>query len=115
MDISKLAKKPTLIELKIDDKDTIDTYGEPVTFYMMDQMDLVSYFAFYKVQKEENSELLNQMLRKIILTSEGKPALGPEDLLPVDLTLAVLVKIGTVLGKSKPKDTSTSMTETPAS
>lgn len=103
MDISKLAKKPQLVDLVINDADLVEKYGEEITFYMIDEMGIDTYFAFYRLQQEQKSEDLNKLLRKIILKSDGTPALGDEDVLPVDLTLAVLVKINDFLGKSDPK------------
>ena len=111
MDISNLAKKPELVELCIDDQDLVDRYGEAITFYMIDEMGIDTYFAFYRLQQEQRAEELNKLLRKIILKKDGTPALGNEQVLPVDLTLAVLVKINDFLGKSKPK-TSTEKTGT---
>ena len=103
MDISQLAKKPKLVDLSVDDADIVEKYGEAISFYMIDEMGIDTYFAFYKLQREQDAEELNRLLRKIILKSDGKPALGEGEVLPVDLTLAVLVKINDFLGKSQPK------------
>ena len=108
MDISQLAKTPKLEELIINDPDIIDRYGEAVTFWIMDQMDVSTYFNFYKLQQNEDSNLLNDLLRKLILNSEGKPCLKKDEVFPVDITLSILVKINEFLGKSNPK------TSTPA-
>ena len=103
MDISSLSKKPQLEQLDITDEEIVKTYGDIITFYMMDHIDVNTYFSFYRLQQEEDGELLNDLLRKIILKQDGKPALGPDEVLPVDITLAVLVRINENLGKSKSK------------
>ena len=103
MDITQLAAKPKLEELTIDDKDIIDRYGEPITFWIMDQMDVSTYFNFYKLQQGEDSTLLNELLRKLILNDKGRPVLEAEEVFPVDITLSILVKINEFLGKSNPK------------
>lgn len=103
MDISKLSKKPQLEKLEITDEDVVAEYGEAITFYMLDEMDVSTYFNFYKFQQSQDSDLLNGLLRKIILKENGKPAIAEEEVLPVTLTLAVLVKINEFLGKSKTK------------
>lgn len=103
MDISSLSKKPQLEQLDITDEEIVKTYGESITFYMMDHIDVNTYFSFYRLQQEEDGELLNKLLRKLILKQDGKPALGPDEVLPVDITLAVLVRINENLGKSKSK------------
>lgn len=103
MDISALAKKPQLEKLELNDSEIIETYGESISFYMLDHVDVNTYFSFYKLQQEENGALLNELLRKIILKENGKPALAKDEVLPIDITLAVLVRINENLGKSKTK------------
>ena len=91
--ISEFAKKPKLEKLEINDAELIENYGgEPISFCIMDEMDISTYFNFYRLQQSE----------------DGKPALGPDEVFPVDITLAILVRINDFLGKSKPK------TSTPA-
>lgn len=109
MDIAELAKTPKLEELLINDQDIIDRYGESISFWIMDQMDVSTYFNFYKLQQSEDSELLNALLRKLILNKDGKPCLKKDEVFPVDITLSILVKINEFLGKSSPK-TSTPVT-----
>jgi len=108
MDISKFATKPKLEKLTLDGEDVVKEFGEEISFYMMDQMDISTYFNFYRLQQNEDGNLLNELLRKIILNDAGKPALGEDQVFPVNLTLAILVKINDYLGKSK------TITSTPA-
>lgn len=103
MDISKFAKKPELIKIVIDDPAIIEKYDEEITFYMYDSVDLSTYFDFFAVQQNKDGKKLNELLRKIILTEDGKPALGADELLPVDVCLEALVAINNNLGKSKTK------------
>lgn len=103
MDISKFAKKPELIKMYIDDADIVAEYGDGITFYMMDAVDINTYFEFYRVQQEKNGNKLNDLMRSLILTADGKPALAADQMLPIDITMAVLVKINESLGKSKTK------------
>lgn len=110
MDIKQLAKKPTLTKLEISDSDIVETYGETITFYMVDQFDINTYFSFYRLQQGEDGELLNELLRKLILDADGKPVLEKDEVFPVNLTLAILVRINEFLGKSNAKDTSTQET-----
>ena len=103
MDITELAKKPKLEELLIDDQDIVDRYGESISFWIMDQMDISTYFNFYKLQQSEDAGQLNELIRKIILNKEGKPCLKKDEVFPVDITLSILVKINEFLGKSSPR------------
>lgn len=103
MDISKFAKKPELVKMIIDDAEIVKDYGDSVTFYIYDNVDISTYFDFYKVQQEQDGVKLQELMRKIILKEDGKPALAADEMLPMDLTLAALVKINENLGKSKAK------------
>lgn len=103
MDISKLAKKPELVKLEITDQDIVTEFGEVISFYMMDQIDVATYFNFYKFQQSQDSDLLMEVLRKLVLKEDGKPAISKDQVLPVNLILAVLVRINDFLGKSNTK------------
>lgn len=105
MDISKLAKTPQLVKLEISDADIVMEHGENVSFYIMDQIDVSTYFNFYKFQQTQDSDLLMSVLRKLVLNEDGKPAIAEDQVLPVNLTLAVLVRINDFLGKSSTKTT----------
>lgn len=87
----------------MDDDEIIQAYGEAIEFHMLDQMSISTYFDFYRLQQEQDSDKLNDLLRKIVLKEDGTPALSLEEILPVDLTLNLLVKINEFLGKSKTK------------
>jgi len=107
MDISKLAKKPELIKLTLDEAEVVERFGEPITFYIKDQMGISTYFNFYKLQQAEDDSLLNELLRKIVLKEDGTPAIGEDEVLPVQLILGILMRINDFLGKSANKATST--------
>jgi hypothetical protein len=103
MDISNLAKIPQLVKIEITDEDIVSRYGETISFWMVDEMGIDSYFKFYRLQQEQKTEELNALLRGLIRKADGSPALAEDEVLPVDLVLAVLVGVNDFLGKSKPK------------
>jgi len=103
MDISTLAKKPELLKMTLDDEAIIKEYGEPIEFYMYDGVDIHTYFDFYRVQQEQSGAELNALMRKIIVNSEGQPVIQADEMLPVDIVFAALIKINENLGKSKTK------------
>jgi hypothetical protein len=103
MDINKFARKPQLTEITLDDEELVKAYGEPIKFWMYDFVDINTYFDFFRSQGDKNNGQLNAMLRLIILTEDGNPALSEGDSLPIDITIAALTKINELLGKSSPK------------
>jgi hypothetical protein len=103
MDIKQLAKKPQLVQIVIDEADIVSAYGEPVTFYMRDFVDINTYFEFFKSQGEKNGDSLTKILTQIILNKDGEPVLAEDEKLPIDISVAALTKINETLGKSNPK------------
>lgn len=101
--IADFAVKPQLIKITLDDQDIIENYGEEITFYMYDHLDINTYFNFYKYQAQEDKDDLIRIMKKIILKEDASPALQIDEDLPLDLTLAALTRIGEQLGKSKTK------------
>lgn len=99
MDIKKFIKKPQVIELQIDNEDIVKQVGEPITFYTKDYLDLSTYFDFYKLQENQNVDHLMTLLRKIVLDKDGNPALADDEILPIEITLAILNKVNEYLGK----------------
>lgn len=107
MDVTKLVQKPKLIQLEVDSKEVIDLVGESVVFWMQEHLDLGTYFDFYKFQQDQNINQLTEILRRIVLNSEGKPAIAEDEVLPVEITLAILFKINDYVGKPKAKVSNT--------
>jgi hypothetical protein len=101
MDIKQLAKRPELVEITLDGEDIIKEYGETITFYMKDFVDITTYFDFFRSQGEKSGGELNVLMRKIILNKDGQPVLGDDEALPIDISVAALTKINECLGKSK--------------
>ena len=101
--ISEVAKKPDLLKMTLDDEAIVKEYGEPIEFYMYDSVDIHTYFDFYRAQQEQSGDELNALMRKIILNADGKPVIKSDEMLPVDIIFAALVKINENLGKSKTK------------
>jgi hypothetical protein len=103
MDITQLARKPQLIEVVLDDEAIVKEYGDAITFYMKDFVDINTYFDFFKSQTAKEGGELNLLMRKIILNKDGEPALADDEGLPIDIAVAALTRINDTLGKSKAK------------
>jgi hypothetical protein len=101
MDIKQLAKRPELVEITLDGEDIVKEYGDSITFWMKDFVDITTYFDFFRSQGENSGNELNVLMRKIILNKEGQPVLSDDEALPIDISVAALTKINECLGKSK--------------
>lgn len=103
MNIEEFKKKPKLTKIILDDETIIQEYGEAIEFWLYDTVDINTYFDFYKSQQENNGEQLNALLRKLILKHDGTTVLADDEMLPVDISLAALMRINEFLGKSRAK------------
>jgi len=103
MNIGNYAKKPELLKITLDDEELQKTYGTTIDFWMLDFVDITTYFDFFKSQSSSEGEKLNVLLRKIILKEDGSSALGEDEALPIDIAVSALAKINETLGKSKTK------------
>lgn len=103
MDIRQLAKKPELVEITLDDEAIVKEYGEPITFWMKDFVDINTYFDFFRSQSDKTGDELTQLLAKLILNKEGQVVLAEGETFPIDITIAALTKINECLGKSRTK------------
>lgn len=101
MDIQNLARKPELIKVTLADEGIIANYGEPITFWMKDFIDITRYFDFFKAQADQDAEKLGKLMTSLVLKEDGTPAMAADDLLPIDVQIAMLTEINTHLGKSK--------------
>lgn len=103
MDIKQLAKRPEVIQVTLDTPELVESYGEPITFWMKDFVDINTYFDFFKSQGESEGQKLNELMRRIILKEDGTPAMTDDEALPIDIAVAALTKINETLGKSRAK------------
>lgn len=104
MNISEFKVKPKIIEVEIDDKEIVETYGDVIKFHMYDHMDLTTYFKFFRAQSEGNTDELLRIVKTIVLDEKGKPVMNNDYELPVDIFTNAVVKITEHLGKSVTKN-----------
>ena len=103
MNISNFVTEPILVEVILDDANLLETYGEPITFYAYNIVSMNVYFDFFNARSNSEFELLTQIVRKLILDSEGKPILVEGKDLPIDILTGAIIKLGDILGKSQSK------------
>ena len=101
--IAEFARKPQLIEIVLDDETIMENYGETITFYIKDYVDIATYFDFFKSQGDGKGDQLNELLRKIILNADGVPVMKEDESIPVDIMISALTRINETLGKSRTK------------
>lgn len=113
MNIKNFASTPKLIEISLDDESLLETYGEPITFYTYDTVSLSTYFDFYNAKSNSEFANLEKILHAMVLDDKGNKVLQADEDLPVDIAAAAITKIGTILGKSLSKPSTSTVGEQP--
>lgn len=100
MKLKELAGKPQLVELTIDDETIIESYGEPITFFVLDKLPISTYTKLATI-KEDNVQDMFNILKDLILDDDGNPIMSDEVALPIDIMTAAVLKVSNNLGKSQ--------------
>lgn len=98
MDLKELSKQPKLIEIVIDDEKIVEKYGDSLTFYAYDRQPLDLYGKLSKMT-DDDYEHMQDVFKELILDKEGNPVISEKEILPIDVTMAAVTKVGEVLGK----------------
>ena len=97
MKLQALAAKPKLVKITIDDEDIVERYGEALEFYIHDRQSMETYMSLSQIQENNITGIIDAIL-PLVLDEHGKPALDPEDHLPVDVAVKVIERVTVNLG-----------------
>lgn len=98
MKLSDIAKKPTLVEVTIDDADIVEQYGEALTFWTWDRQPMDVFLKLASLDQKNTSSVISAV-RELILDSEGKHILTDSITLPTQLMMRVISLVVDRLGK----------------
>jgi len=98
MKLTQLAAKPKLINIALEDKETVEEYGEPIEFFMYDRQPLDVFMRLASLSGKDNAEMI-LAVRDLVLDEEGKPVINNETLLPSKVMLKVIAAVIEKLGK----------------
>jgi hypothetical protein len=99
MKLSQISKEPKLIELSIDDEDTIKEYGEPLTFFTWDRQSMDVFTRIANVGEGNDLVNLLEIIKTLILDEEGNQVLTDKNMLPTSVLMKVMNKVTEQLGK----------------
>jgi hypothetical protein len=97
MQLKSLAKKPELVEIVLDDEDTIKEHNEPITFHTWDRAPLDVFSKLAGADPTKPTEII-ETVRKLILDEEGREILAKDQMLPPTLLIRAIAKIVNRLG-----------------
>lgn len=99
MKLSQISKEPILIELSIDDEDTIKEYGEPLTFFTWDRQSMDVFTRIANVGEGNDLVNLLEIVKTLILDEDGNQVLSDKNMLPTSVLMKVMNKVTEQLGK----------------
>lgn len=99
MNLSELSKEPKLIEITIDDEDTIKEFGESLTFWTWDRQPLEVFMKLASAKHNDPGEMIDA-IRPMILNSEGKQIIQGNFVLPSKVMVKAISKLVKELGNS---------------
>jgi hypothetical protein len=99
MKLSQLAAKPQLIQVTLDDADTIAEQGEAIEFYTWDRQPLDTFMKLAQANQADTASMIG-IVRTLILDETGKEIISGDTMLPTALLLRAIQKIVEQLGKS---------------
>lgn len=97
MRLSQLTAKPQLIEIQLDDEDTIKEYGEAITFHTWDRQPM-EVFMRLATATDANTGAIIDIVKDLILDENGKHLLVGDTMLPTKVLMRVIGKVTTMLG-----------------
>ena len=108
MNITKLAKKPTLVKVTLDDTEIVTNFGEAVEFWMYDVQPMHVFFSLAALENADPKEVA-EIMSGLILNENGKPVMTKENGMTIDsaIMVAAITKIMATLGKSSTVNTKT--------
>jgi len=98
MKLKDLASKPKLIQVILDDEDTVASYGESLEFYTYDRQPIQTFMKLASTQGTDNEAML-ELVRKMILDEQGKEIITEEVSIPGPVLMRAITKIVATLGK----------------
>lgn len=98
MKLSQIASKPQLIEVTLDDADTVKEFGEPLTFHTWDRQPMNVFLRLANINQENVTELI-EVVRTLILDENGKQLLDNDNMLPTNVLMKAIAKVTEQLGK----------------
>jgi len=98
MKLSQLAAKPQLVQILIDDEDTIKELGESIEFWTWDRQPLDTFMKLASSGQKDPSAMIG-IVKTLILDEKGKEIINGDVMLPSHILLRAISKIVELLGK----------------
>jgi hypothetical protein len=98
MKLSQLSAKPQLIDIHLDDEDTIKEFGEPIEFWTWDRQPMDVFMKLANADQNNTSSVI-EIVKTLILDEKGKEILKDDIMLPTHVLMKAISKVTEILGK----------------
>lgn len=98
MKLSQICSEPQLVEVKLDDKDIVKQYGEPLVFYTYDRQPMDVFMRLANLDSKNTVDLIN-IVKTMILDEDGKQIVNDKNVLPTNVLMKAITKVTEQLGK----------------
>lgn len=98
MKLSQLTAKPQLIEVSIDDEETVKEFGETIVFHTWDRQPLDVFMKLANTVGSDSAGIIS-VVRTLILDEKGKEVLKDDAMLPTHILMKAITKVTELLGK----------------
>ena len=98
MKLSQLTAKPQLIDIHIDDEDTIKEFGQAIEFWTWDRQPMDVFMKLANASGNDTAGIIG-IVRTLILDEKGKEILKDDDMLPTHILMKAIAKVTELLGK----------------
>lgn len=98
MKLSQIAAEPTLVEISLDDKETVKQFGEPLVFYTWDRQPMEVFMRLANLNEKNTGDLIG-IVKTLILDENGQQVLNDKNMLPTSVLMKAIAKVTEQLGK----------------
>lgn len=98
MKLSQLSAKPQLIEVSIDDEETVKEFGEAITFHTWDRQPMEVFMKLANMTNNDTANIID-VVKTLILDDNGKEILTKDAMLPTHVLMKAITKVTDLLGK----------------
>jgi hypothetical protein len=98
MKLSQLSAKPQLIEVSIDDEETVKEFGEAITFHTWDRQPMEVFMKLANMSNNDTANIID-VVKTLILDDSGKEILTKDAMLPTHVLMKAITKVTDLLGK----------------
>lgn len=97
MKLAEISTTPKLVKIQLNDDDVVDTYGEPIDFWILDRQPMGTFMKLATLDEKNVSELAESILQ-ICLDENGKPMLKDGATPPASIMMKVIGRVVEELG-----------------